>query len=207
MKLTLFHYWRSSASWRVRWAFALKGIEHQLVPVSLLDGESESPEHLQRNPLGYVPTLAVDGRFLCESLAIIEWAEEFKPEPQLISGDAWSRAWIRQLAELINADTHPLQNLGPQHLHSEDPEKRKAWARHWIQNGLSAYEKLVSKSAGRFSVGDQVTLADLCLIPQMYNARRYELELAQWPTIHGIWDHAMATQACQASAPERFQPA
>lgn len=209
-KLKLYHYWRSSSSWRVRWGFAMKGIDCELVAVNLLNGESESPEHLARNPLGYVPVLELPGprgpMYLRESMAILEWAEETHPDPSLLPGDALNRARIRQLAEVISADTQPLQNLGPQYLHSEDPERRKAWAQHWIRHGMQAYEKMVDETAGRFSVGDTVSLADLCLVPQCYNALRYEVALEEFPTIHRIYSAAIETPGYFASAPERFEP-
>ncbi len=210
-KLRLYHYWRSSSSWRVRWGFALKGIPCEFVAVDLLSGESEAPQHATRNPLGYVPVLEFVGGssfqpFLAESMAILEWAEEVHPEPRLLSGDAFHRAWIRQLAEVINADTQPLQNLGPQALHSDEPAKRKSWAQHWIRNGLAAYEALVTHTAGRFSVGDAVTLADLFLIPQVYNADRNDVSLDPYPTVKRISEAALATPGCQASHPDRYKP-
>jgi maleylacetoacetate isomerase len=213
MKLRLHHYWRSSSNWRVRWAFKLKGIVCEYAPVDLLSDEPEGAEHLARNPLGYVPVLEqIDEadparRYLCESLAIIEWAEETHPQPSLLPGDPWQRARIRMLAEVIASDTQPLQNLGPQELHSTDPGGRKSWARHWIRHGLHAYEKLAAGSAGNYSVGDAITLADLCLIPQCYNAERYGVDLGEFPTVARIHAAALETEACRASAPDQFAPA
>jgi maleylacetoacetate isomerase len=205
--MRLFHYWRSSSSWRVRWAFAYKGIEVEYVPVDLLKGEAEGAEHLKRNPLGLVPALELGhGQYLTESLAIIELAEETRPNPSLLPGDPVHRARIRMLAEMINADTQPLQNLSPQELHSEDPAQRKAWAVHWIVNGLGAYEKVARGTAGEFSVGDALTVADLCLAPQCYNALRYDVDLAQFPTVKRIYEAALATPSGQASHPDRFKP-
>lgn len=206
-KLRLYHYWRSSSSWRVRWAFALKGIACEMIAVDLLSGESESEEHRRRNPLGYVPVLDLGGELLVESMAIIEWADETKPEPPLLPGDALQRARIRALAEVINADTQPLQNIGPQHLHSDDPHERKRWAQHWIRNGLEAYETLVKPTAGQFSFGDSLTLADLFLIPQCYNAERFEVPLDAFPTVARIHRAARATESCRASEPDRYKPA
>jgi maleylacetoacetate isomerase len=111
------------------------------------------------------------------------------------------------LAEVINADTHPIQNLSVQYFHSEDPLERKRWAQHWIRNGLEAFEKLATPHAGLYSIGDQVTVADLCLIPQVYNAIRFEVDLEPLPLIKKIYDRAMATAECLASAPEKFEPA
>ncbi len=210
--LTLYHYWRSSSSWRVRWAFAHKGIACEHVGVDLLNGESESAEHRARNPFGYVPALEIRARsdspshWLTESLAIIEWAEELWPEPRLLPRTALERAHARQLAETVNAGTQPLQNLGTQALHSEDPALRKSWAQYWIRTGLEAYERIACSTAGRFSVGDELSLADLCLIPQCYNARRFDIDPADYPTIARIEAEALRTPSCQASDPVRFQP-
>lgn len=211
MKLTLFHYWRSSCSWRVRWAMAHKGIPCEFVAVDLLNGESESPEHLKRNPFGFVPVLEVTGAqsqpvLLTESLAIIEFLEETWPKQTLLPGDAFARAQIRALAEAINAGTQPLQNLAPQAMYSDDPEKKKEWARHWIRNGLAAYETLVGRTAGQFSVGDSLSLADLCLIPQVYNALRYDVALEEFPIIARINETALGTSSCLEAHPDRYKP-
>ncbi len=212
-KLRLYHYWRSSSSWRVRWGLAIKGIEYEAVAVNLLSGESESPEHLERNPLGQVPVLEIEPGAksgaplrLFESIAILEWLEESYPERPLLPRDPWLRARTRQLAEIINSETQPLQNLTPQELHSDDPAKRKAWAQYWIRNGLKAYETVVKETAGRFSVGDHLTIADLCLVPQCYNATRYEIPLANYPIIARIHEAAKLTESYRLSAPEAFQP-
>jgi len=192
----------------VRWAFAYKGVDADYVDVDLLSGQSESAEHRARNPLGFVPALEIGpGQYLAESLAIIEWLEETVPRPFLLPGDPLKRARIRQLAEMINADTQPLQNLNAQDLHSDDPAKRKAWAVHWIVTGLEAYEKIASTTAGKFSVGDELSVADLCLVPQCYNALRNEIDLARFPTIKRIHDHALTTPSALASHPDRFKPA
>ena len=213
-RIKLYHYWRSSSSWRVRWAFAIKGIACEYVPVNLLNGESESPEHRARNPLGYVPVLEFlpehgtpeKSRYLCESTAIIEWTEESVQEPSILTGDLFLRAKTRMLAQVINADTQPLQNPNTLEYYSDDPEMKKTWARHWIQSGLGAYEQLVKETAGRFSVGDQLSLADLCLIPQCYNAERFQVGLESYPTIQRIYQEASQTESFKASHPSRFEP-
>jgi maleylpyruvate isomerase len=196
----------------VRWAFALKGIACEMIPINLLNEEAESAEHRKRNPLGFVPVLEVLDRerlhYLAESIAIIEWAEETRPEPRLLPGDTYQRARIRQLAELVNAGTQPLQNLNTQHFHAPDnAEEQKRWNRHWIRNGLAAYETLIQETAGRYSVGDSITMADLFLIPQCYNAWRHEIPLSEYPAIERIHASAILTESCQASHPDRFQPA
>lgn len=216
-KLRLYHYWRSTSSWRVRWAMAHKGVAAEFVPVNLLDGEAESAEHRARNPFGYVPVLEFVGekdparRYLTESLPIIEYLEEVSPKNPLLPRDPRERAHVRALAEAINAGTQPVQNLTVQiHLAPEsDPDhaaKRKAWAAHWIANGFAAYEALARSRAGKFSFGDSLTLADLCLIPQCYNAARNDVSLDPYPTIARIYANATRTESYIASEPERFKP-
>lgn len=204
--LTLYHYWRSSASWRVRWMLELKKLKVDFIHVELLNGEVDREPHLSRNPMGQVPALIVDNHTLIESMAILEWLEETIPANRLIPGDTWIRAHIRALCEVINSGTQPVQNLPVLDYYSEDPEKRKEWMRFFIHRGLTAYEKLVAAKAGKFSVGDQLTAADVFLVPQCYNAIRNDLSLSEWPTIDRIHSAALATAECQASHPERFQP-
>lgn len=217
MNFRLYHYWRSSSSWRVRWAMALKGIESEYVAVSLLNGEAEAEEHRKKNPLGYVPVLECldeknpDRRFLTESVAILEFLEETFPTPPLLPSDPFLRAKVRSLVEVINADTQPLQNPSAliYFVPSSDPEhgvKRKAIAQHWIRNGFEAYEKLASHFAGKFSCGDSLTLADLALIPQCYNAIRNDVSLERFPTILRVYENALKTESYALSEPEKFKP-
>ncbi len=207
MKLKLYHYWRSSSSWRVRWALAIKGVKAELIPIDLLSNQSETVEHLARNPMGFVPALDIDGRHLAESVAIIEWLEETFPQNPLFPADPFLRARARQLAEIINAGIQPLQNLGVTDRVSQDPEARKAWNQYWIRKGFSAYETLVRETAGKFSIGDSITFPDLFLIPQCYNASRNEIGLTEFETIERIHRAGLATPSCEASHPERTQPA
>jgi len=210
-RLRLYHYWRSSSSWRVRWGLALKRLPCEMIAVNLLSEEAECAEHLARNPLGYVPVLELVGihepeRFLTESLAILEWLDEVYPHVPLLPNDTLLRARTRQLAEIINSATQPLQNPNVAERHSSDPEERKRWNQHWIRRGLDAYSRFAASTAGKFSVGDSVTLADLCLIPQLYGARRNEIAVEDYPLLKRIEDAALATEACHASHPDRFQP-
>lgn len=215
-KFTLYHYWRSSSSWRVRWALSLKKIPCEYVSVDLLSDETDSSEQRARNPLGYVPVLQIleasgglnrpESKYLTESLAIIEWLDELFPTPSLLPGDSYQRAKIRQLAETINAGTQPIQNPTVALFHSSNPEEQKKWNLHWIRNGLAAYEFLVQETMGAFSVGDTLTLADLCLIPQIYNALRQGVVLSEFPRIEKIYQEALLTESCQASAPDSFKP-
>jgi maleylacetoacetate isomerase len=207
MSPTLFHYWRSSSSWRVRWALEIKNIKYTSQHIDLLSGESEREPHLSRNPMGYVPALEVDGKILIESMAIIEWIEETYPEPSLFPKDSIDRAHVRALAEIINAGIQPVQNLNVLDKYSDDAEKRKEWAQYFIRRGFLAYEKLIKKTSGIYSFGDELTMADLFLIPQVYNAKRQNLALHEFPLIEKIFNNALKTDSGKASAPENFQPA
>ncbi len=206
----LFHYWRSSSSWRVRLALDWKTLPYEPVAVNLLNGESESPEHLKRSPAGFVPVLEIPGEtspYLCESLAIIEYLESVHPDRRsLIPGTPIEQARIRALAEIINAGTQPVQNIPVLERHSSDPAEQKAWAREFIARGLAVYEKTCVATAGRFSVGDRFTLADVCLIPQIYNAERYQVDLAAFPTILRVHGECTKLVEFQSSHPDRFAP-
>jgi maleylacetoacetate isomerase len=215
-KLRLYHYWRSSSSWRVRWAFELKNIECEKIAVNLLDDETDRPEHRSRNPIGYVPVVefldvksdAHAKRYLTESAAMIEWAEETHPTPSLLPKGAIERAHIRRLCETVNAGIQPLQNPPVVAAAAKDEGDRKKWAQHWIRQGMKAYEEWIQGSSGRFSVGDQITMADLFLIPQCYAALRFEIDLEnEFPTLAKIYANALQTESCQASHPDRYKPA
>ena len=204
--MKLYHYWRSSSSWRVRWALALKKVPCEFFAIDLL---ADTPsDHLLRHPLGYVPVLEYDdGRYLAESMAILEWLEETHPSPSLFWGDPWNRAQARALAEIIVSDTQPLQNLDPQLHHSDDPKERLLWAQHWTRRGLAAFQAVASCTHGVFSVGNQLTVADLCLVPQVYNAHRQEIDVErEFPLVHAISKAALATESGLASHPDRFAP-
>lgn len=202
--LTLYHYWRSSSSWRVRLALTYKNIPCDYISVNLLKDEQKSKEHLKRNPTGHVPVLEIDGKFLGESTAILEWLDEnFKNKP-LLPKDPWDRALVRQLAQMINAGIQPVQNLKVMKLFSEDEKKRKEWSKHWIEEGFLAYETLASQTAGKFSFGDDFSMADCCLIPQVYNAQRFSVDLASFPTIQKINGNVSQTKAYKDSHPDIF---
>ena len=206
-KFRLFHFATSNSSWRVRWALALKGIACEMVTVDLATGQQKSPEHLARNPLGLVPVLELIGDpkpFMTESVAIIEWLDDTYPDVPLLPRNARDRARARQLAQIINADTHPLQNTGTGARHSKDPAERLAWNQYWIANGLRAYESTVAATAGRFSMGDEISYADLYLIPMTRNAVRDKVDLAEFPMVRRIYETARKTAACAASEPEKY---
>lgn len=211
--LTLYHYWRSSASWRVRWALELKGIAFMSVPVNLLAGEEKALKFLQCNPAGYVPCLVVEENnkkhFLAESLPIIEWLEENYPGPNLLPKNSFDRALARQLAEKINAGTQPLHNLDVYKKYSSDKDEQEEWIRHWISRGLGVYESILQHyvpSVKAYSIGDNPSIADLCLIPQCYSALRFQVDLAQFPRCKSIYEFAMETPECKSASAEAHKP-
>ena len=203
---TLYGYWRSSAAYRVRIACNLKGVVAEQQFVHLRHGQQREAAHLARNPAGLVPVWREDEFHLSQSLAIIEYLDEIHPAPKLLPGDPRRRAVIRQLALDAAADIHPVCNLRVlDALSSEfgaDASARAAWCRRWIGLGLAAIEARLRDTAGRFAVGDDVTLADVCLVPQLYNARRFELDLSPYPKIVDVDARARALEAFAAAAPE-----
>jgi maleylacetoacetate isomerase len=206
--LTLHGYFRSSAAWRVRIALELKGLPHDQVFRHLRKGEQSTPDYLKLNPQGLVPTLEVAGQgALTQSLAILEWLDETQPGPKLLPTDPWGRARVRSLAEIVACDIHPIQNLRvllylKRELRQEQPAI-DAWARHWIGLGLAAYEaRLAEAESGRFSHGDAPGLADLCLVPQLGNARRFATDLSPYPRVLAVEAACRELPAFQAAAPE-----
>ena len=205
--MLLQHYWRSSCSWRVRWALAIKGLRYQSEHVDLLQGEQRSANFRRHNPQGLVPVLVVDGVPHYESLAIIELLDERYPQVPLLPAAPVERLQARQLAYMVSCNIQPLQNLHAQRYYSNDPQARMRYARHYIERGFAAYEqRLQQLGAGTFCLGGQVTLADLCLIPQVYNALRFACDMHEFPLIARIYHNCMQTPACQASAPEACKP-
>jgi maleylacetoacetate isomerase len=187
-----------------------KALPYEPVPVNLLNGESESPEHLKRNPAGFVPVLEIPGEqhpFLGESLAIIQYLELTHPDRSLLlRGSPLEKARIWSLCEVVNAGTQPLQNIPVLERHSSDPAEQKAWAREFIDKGLKIYETLCRETAGQFSVGDAFSLADVCLIPQLYNAERYHVDLAAFPTLLGIQENCKRLSIFETAHPDRYKP-
>lgn len=207
-KLKLYHYWRSSSSWRVRLALDYKKIPFEAIPVNLLNGESESEAHLKRSPAGFVPVLELaDGTCLTESLAIIRYLEETHPKsPSLLPGSPIDRAKIWSFAEVVNSGTQPIQNIPVMALHSSDPAEQKKWAQHWIKNGLQTLEVLAKKDAGEFCYQDSFTLADACLLPQIYNAERYEVDVKAYPTLSRVRANTEALPCFMSSHPDSYKP-
>lgn len=207
--MKLYGYWRSSASYRLRIALNLKGIEREEVEINLLDGEHRGPEYLAVNPQGLVPAIEEGGRIFAQSLAILEYLEETHPDPPLLPSEPVERARVRQLALLIACEIHPLQNSGVrQHLrkaHGFDGDAEDTWVKHWILNGLAALEALVAghPETGAFCHGDTPTLADICLVPQLYNARRGGCDLAPYPSLVRIDEKCLGLDAFARAAPEQ----
>ena len=189
MALVLRGYWRSSSSWRVRIALHWKGLSYENVPVHLVadGGHQHREEHRALNPMREVPVLLVDGQPLAQSIAIIEYLEEVHPEPTLLPSAPLVRARVRQMAEIINSGIQPIQNLRVmQRLGREFDQPRAAqmaWSKGWIESGFEALHHLIERHGGAYSVGDQVSLADVCLVPQLYNARRFGVELSAYPRL------------------------
>ena len=208
MKLTLHHFWRSSASWRVRWALAIKGLPFESVAVDLLSGEQKSEAHRARNPIGHVPALVFeDGRALGESVAILEYLDDLVPAPPFYPRDPWKRARVRQLVETINAGVQPLQNLVVLARVSPEREGQQAWASFFIERGLRAYEELLGVVAGEgasgpFSMGSELTAADLFLVPQMNVARRFKVDVSAFARCLTAEAAALATPHAAGALPE-----
>jgi maleylacetoacetate isomerase len=210
-KPVLFDYWRSSASYRVRIALNLKRVDYDRVGVDLLEGGTRSEDYRARNPQGFVPTLEIDGLAIRQSLAIAHYLEATRPEPPLVPADPGERAHVLALALVVACDIHPLNNLrvlkylsGPL---GQPQEARDAWYRHWVIEGLAALEAMAAPRAGRFLFGDDVTLADICLVPQLYNARRFDVPLDDYPTLVRADRSAAALEAFAAAHPDAIAAA
>jgi maleylacetoacetate isomerase len=205
--MRLYDYWRSSAAYRVRIALNFKGLAYEQVAVDLRNGAQREPVFLAINPQGLVPVLDDEGAILTQSLPILNYLEERYPEPALLPRDLPGRARSRAIAVAIACEIHPLNNLRVlQHLEHAlglDEAGRVAWYRHWIAEGFGPLEALVAGSAGEFCVGAQPSLADVCLVPQIYNARRYQCDLGPYPTLCRIDQRCRALDPFARAAPER----
>lgn len=206
--IRLYSYFRSSTAYRARIALNLKGIAYETVPVNLLKGEQRAPAYLAINPLGGVPAL-VDGDFvLGQSLAIINYIDNLAPEPKLAPGDFRDQAFARQIALTIAEDIHPLINLKVNNYLADkfgaDEAAKKAWYMHWVGSGMAAVETLLSRygKAGNFALGNTVSVADICIVPQMYGMRRMGMDLAPYPLCRRIEAHCVALDPFVRAAPE-----
>jgi maleylacetoacetate isomerase len=209
--MELYTYFRSSAAYRVRITLNLKGLKADYRYVHLVKdgGQQHKPEYLAVNPQGLVPALVDNGQVLTQSLAIIEYLDETYPQPPLLPKDALGRARVRALAQVIACDIHPLNNSRIlKYLEKElgvDETVRNIWYRHWIIEGFGALEKLLAGNpyTGKFCHGDQPMLADVCLVPQVFNARRFSVDLALYPNISHINDNCLMLKAFADAAPEK----
>jgi len=206
-KPILYDYWRSSAAYRVRIALNLKGIDYESRPVDLRDDAQKSADYRALNPQGLVPMLEIDGHRLTQSVAIINYLDLRYPNQPLLPAAAAERAHVVAMAMAIACDIHPLNNLRVlKYLknalgHSQD--EVDAWYRHWLTEGLPAIEAMAAPQAGKFLFGNAPTGADVCLIPQLYNARRFDVPLDAYPTLLRAEDNANQMEAFAAAHPDR----
>ncbi|MES2940378.1 MAG: maleylacetoacetate isomerase [Pseudomonadota bacterium] len=205
--MKLFNYFRSSASFRVRIALELKGLSYEYVPVHLAKGEHKQEKYGAVSGSMLVPTLELDGgERLGQSMAIIEYLEDMHPRPALLPADPMRRAQVRALAQLISCDIHPLNNLRVLkylvHDLKQDEQAKGDWYRHWVRDGLEKYEsELARLPASIYSFGDTPTLADCCLVPQIFNGRRFDCDFSGLPRTMGAFDACMAHPAFQKAQP------
>lgn len=204
-----FHgYFRSSAAWRCRIGFGLKGLSPDFAAVHLRRGEQRAADYVALAPQGLVPALEVDGRVLTQSLAILEWLDETHPEPPLLPKDPFDRAAVRAFALAVACDIHPINNLRVL-AYLKDPLGRSQdevdrWYRHWCDEGLAPLETIATANArGRFVFGDAPSLADVCLAPQLANARRFGTDLTKYPRLLEIETACDTLEAFRAAKPDR----
>jgi maleylacetoacetate isomerase len=205
----LHDYFRSSAAYRVRIALNLKDVEYESRPVDLREGEQKSTSYKALNPQGFVPMLEIDDRRLTQSLAICDYLDSRFPEPPFLPADAGDRAHVLALALTIACDIHPLNNLrvlkylsGPL---QQDEDVRDKWYVHWVTEGFEALEAMAKSRSGGFLFGNLPTLADICLVPQMYNARRFNVPLDAYPTLVRADASANAIAAFAAAHPDKVE--
>lgn len=212
--IRLYDYWRSSAAYRVRIALNLKGAAYEAVPVNILPGADEqlTDQYRSVNPQMRVPAIEVDGQVAGQSMAIIEWIDETMPGPALLPKDPWQRLQARAFADVIACDIHPLNNLSPLAVlrkdFGADEAAIKHWYQDWILRGFAALESMASELApGPFLFGDTPGLAEIVLVPQVANARRFETDLSAFPRLVALDEACRALEPFQRAAPENQQKA
>ncbi|XP_071354285.1 maleylacetoacetate isomerase isoform X2 [Trachinotus anak] len=199
-KPVLHGYFRSSCSWRVRIAFALKGIEYDQVPVNLIKdgGQQLTEQYKTLNPMQQVPAVEIDGITLSQSLAVIQYIDETRPGPRLLPVDPKKRAQVRMISDLIASGIQPLQNL---YVIQKIGAEKVQWAQHFIDRGFQALEPILKQTAGKFCVGDEISMADICLVPQVYNAERFKVDVGKYPTIERLNQTLLEFEAFKVSHP------
>ena len=208
--MKLYDYYRSTACYRVRIALHLKNLSYEKIPIHLvnLGGEHHLPDYLKLNPQGLVPTLTHKGKILTQSLAIIEYLDELSPAPSLLPNDPFAKAEVRSLALTIACDMHPLNNLRVLQelrlLFKATEATVNTWYHHWLKEGFDAIEKKLSTFGSNRDVcyGQHISLADLCLVPQVYNAKRFNFSMENYPLINQINEHCLNLPAFIKAAPE-----
>ena len=206
---TLYSYWRSSTSYKVRIALNLKELDYSIVPINLVKGEHKEEDYLSLNPSGAVPTLIDGDNHFAQSNTILEYLEEVYPDPECMPSDPAARAYARQIINIISCDIHPVNNLRvlrylSNNLDVSDDDKT-AWYHHWIHEGFKSLEALIQNSSfyeGEFCTGDEVGFAEATLIPQMYNARRFDVDLNDYPALCDIEQRCLDLPAFQNAVPE-----
>lgn len=204
--MKLYGYWRSSATYRVRIALALKGLEYDYVPVNLLEGEQRSSDYLSKNPLGLVPALQTDsGNIIVQSLAIMEYLEETAPAPYILPNNARQKAEARAIAASLACEAQPFMNLRTQkYLKDEiglDDAGVTGWLNRFPGGAMAAVEELVAKSGGDYCVGDEPTIADCCLVPQMFGALRFGIDTSAMPRLTEIYERCLKHPAFEKAHP------
>ena len=208
--MKLYGFFRSSAAFRTRIALNLKGLEYEQVSLVLRRGDQRQPDYLEKNPLGLVPTLEEEeGQYLIQSLAIIEYLDETHPEPPFLPGHPADRARVRALAYAVACDIHPIDNLRVLKYLSKplghDEKTIETWFNHWITLGFEGIERIMARDGqtGDFCHGDEPSLADICLVPQVFNSMRYKLDLGPYPTIRRVFENCMKLEAFDKARPEK----
>lgn len=207
MTLTLYSAWRATAPYRVRIGLALKGLDYDYVPIDLIKGEQREAAYRAVNPQGLTPALDLgEGHVLTQSVAILEWLEETQPQPAILPKDPLDRQRVRTMALIVACDIHPLNNarVGRKlHHMGIDPAGILDWTQGWIRDGFDTLEPMIARHGKEFAFGDKPTIADCCLIPQIYSANRYEVDLAPYPAIRGVAERAAEHPAFQAAHPNK----
>jgi maleylacetoacetate isomerase len=207
--MKLYTYFRSSASFRVRIALAVKGLDYEPAYVSLVKGEHNADAYRAVNAQALVPALQTDGHTLIQSLAIMEFLEERHPQPPLLPADAFDRAYVRAAAQIVACEIHPLNNLRTlKHIRRTfglDEEGVNTWYRHWIADGMAMLERYMAaeKRAGSYTCGDAVSMADCCLVPQIFNAQRYQCDVSPYPVAMRVFENCMKLDAFERSQPAK----